>query len=71
MRPAEAVVNRLLERDHNQSLRKSLFARSLRLFKDGYTPDEIYAVVKKGGETPEFRATVDRAWQEFQRRGVA
>ena len=69
---ARELVNQLLERDHSQSLVKSLFARSLRLFKDGYTPDQIEAVVKRHGPLPkQFMATINVAWDEFRRRGVA
>ena len=72
MRLAEHVVDALLERDHNQALRKSLFARAIRLFDDGYTPEDIYSVLKKEGQVPEeFSAVVAKAWEEFHRRGVA
>ena len=73
MRLAERIVDRLLERDHNQVLMKSLYARAIRLFADGYTPDDIYAVLKKDvGDIPDgFAEVVRAAWTEFHKRGVA
>lgn len=73
MRLAEQIVNQLLERDSNQILRKSLFARAIRLFDDGYTPDDIYSVLKKepGGIPEEFKVVVSKAWEEYHKRGVS
>ena len=72
MRLAEQVVDALLERDHMRSLQKSLFARAHRLFDDGFTPDEIFAVVKKQGGLPDpFIHAINTAWAEYQKRGTA
>jgi hypothetical protein len=69
---ARLIVDALLERDYARSLQKSLYARALRLFHDGYTPEEIYAVVKKEGDLPDsFMETIQQAWAEFQRRGTS
>jgi hypothetical protein len=66
------IVDVLLERDYARSLQKSLYARALRLFNDGYTPEEICAVVKREGGLPDtFVDTIQRAWAEFQRCGTA
>jgi len=70
---ARATIDHLIEQDHLRSLQKSLFARAMRLFDDGYTPDEIFQVVKKtDGQLPaHFVDTVKSAWQEYRRRGFA
>lgn len=67
---AEKVVDKLLERDSAGALRKSLFARAIRLFDDGYTPEDIYTVLKDNGGA-EFNSVILRAWEEFRRRGVS
>ena len=73
MNGARKVIDLLVEQDHMRSLQKSLFARAMRLFDDGYTPDEIYGVVKKqeGPLPAHFVDTIKAAWQEYKRRGFA
>lgn len=72
MQDARKVIDQLVEQDYHRALLKSLFARAMRLFDDGYTPDEIYTVVKKtDGQLPaHFVDTIKAAWDEYRRRGV-